>query len=56
MYVLPRIREFAAETHDCGGEVMEFIVNDFYMDDGLKSCPTEQDAIELISKHKLRWK
>lgn len=28
----------------------EFIVNDFYVNDGLKSCPTEQEAIGLISK------
>lgn len=50
MYGLPRIGNFAAETHDHGREVMEFIVNYFYMDDG----PTEQEAIEFISKHKLR--
>lgn len=54
MYGLPHIRGFAAETHDHGREVMEFIVNDFYMDDGLKSCPTGQEAIEFISKLKLR--
>ncbi|XP_061170784.1 uncharacterized protein LOC133180260 [Saccostrea echinata] len=48
MYGLQRIGELSANTH--GPEVKEFIVNDFYVDDGLKSCPTEQEAIDLIRK------
>lgn len=48
MYGLQCIGQLSAETH--GREVRDFIVNDFYVDEGLKSCPTEQEAIELISK------
>lgn len=48
MYGLQRIGKLSEKTH--GPEVKKFIVNDFYVDDGLKSCPTEQDAIDLLYK------
>ena len=48
MYGLKRIGELSEKTH--GSEVKEFIVNDFYVDDGLKACPTGQDAIDLLYK------
>ncbi|VDI19287.1 Hypothetical predicted protein [Mytilus galloprovincialis] len=48
MYGLRRIGELATESH--GDDVKNFINNDFYVDDGLKSCPSSQDAIDLILK------
>ncbi|XP_062614642.1 uncharacterized protein LOC134276399 [Saccostrea cucullata] len=48
MYGLRRIGELAAKTH--GQEVKDFIVNDFYVDDGLKSCATTYEAVSLIHK------
>lgn len=48
MYGLRRIGNLAGETH--GEDVKEFIINDFYVDDGLKSCPTSEAAINLISR------
>ena len=48
MYGLRRIGELSEKTH--GQDVKEFIVNDFYVDDGLKSCPSEEEAIHLIQE------
>ncbi|XP_063420679.1 uncharacterized protein LOC134705894 [Mytilus trossulus] len=48
MYGLRRIGELATESH--GDDVKNFINNYFYVDDGLKSCPSSQDAIDLILK------
>ncbi|XP_061170284.1 uncharacterized protein LOC133179579 [Saccostrea echinata] len=48
MYGLRRIGDLAAKTH--GDDIKEFIKNDFYVDDGLRSCPSSQEAINLISK------
>nr|XP_034311144.1 uncharacterized protein LOC117684166 [Crassostrea gigas] len=48
MYGLQRIGELSADTH--GPQVKEFIIDDFYVDDGLKSCPTERETIDLICK------
>jgi hypothetical protein len=39
---------FSTNTHE--PKVEEFITNEFHVDDDLKSCPTEEDAIELIHK------
>ena len=33
---------------DCGAEAADFIRNNFYVDDGLKSVPLSSDAIALI--------
>lgn len=46
MYGLCRIGDLTAETHE--QEVKEFTVNDFYADDGLKSCATTHEAIDLL--------
>lgn len=51
MHGLQRIGELSANTH--GPEVKEFIVNDFCVDDGLKSYPTEREAIDLICKRRM---
>lgn len=50
MYGLRRIGDLAAESH--GQEVKDFIVNDFYVDDGLKSCATTREAINILQKTK----
>lgn len=34
--------------------VRSFVANDFYVDDGLISCPSEQDAINLIKETQLK--
>ena len=48
MYGLRRICELAGQTH--GHKVKDFIINHFYVDDGLKSCKSNQEAIELLKK------
>ncbi|KAK3726566.1 hypothetical protein QZH41_001952, partial [Actinostola sp. cb2023] len=35
-----------------GSKVADFIRNDFYVDDGLKSLPTEEQAISMVQKSK----
>lgn len=50
MYGLRRIGDLAAESY--GQEVKDFIVNDFYVDDGLKSCATTREAINILQKTK----
>ena len=36
--------------HECGSEAADFIRNNFYVDDGLKSVPSPKDALNLIDK------
>ena len=48
MYGLRRNGELFEKT--LGPDVSEFIVNDFYVDNGLKSCPSEEEAIHLIQE------
>lgn len=48
MYGLRRIGELAEQTHGC--DVKDFIINHFYVDDGLKSCVSNQEAIDLLKK------
>ncbi|KAK3754647.1 hypothetical protein QZH41_001706 [Actinostola sp. cb2023] len=44
-------------ANDCeeefGTKVAEFIRNDFYVDDGLKSLPTEEDVITMVQQSQL---
>ncbi|XP_078330327.1 uncharacterized protein LOC111129274 [Crassostrea virginica] len=48
MYGLQRIGELASESH--GKEVKNFIINDFYVDDGLASYASSQEAINILRK------
>ncbi|XP_031563973.1 uncharacterized protein LOC116299455 [Actinia tenebrosa] len=41
-----------AGRQEFGDEATEFLLQDFYVDDGLKSVPTVEDAISLIKKVK----
>lgn len=43
-------RDFESEI---GSEAANFLCRDFYVDDGLKSLPSVQEAIDLIDKSKL---
>ena len=50
----PACANFALKTvaddheHEHGQEAADFIQRDFYVDDGLKSVPTEEEAIQLV--------
>ena len=46
MYGLQRIGELATESH--GREVKNFIINDFYVDGGLASYASSQEAINIL--------
>ena len=48
MYGLQRIGNFATESH--GREVKNFIINDFYVDDGLAPYASSQEAINILRK------
>jgi hypothetical protein len=45
-YGLRKIANISEETH--GTEVAQFIHRNFYVDDGLASCPTAEEAINLL--------
>lgn len=47
-YGLRKIAEISKSTH--GAEVSEFICRNFYVDDGLTSCPTAEEATSLLQK------
>ncbi|XP_014678718.1 PREDICTED: uncharacterized protein LOC106818533, partial [Priapulus caudatus] len=43
------LKKLAADHRDeFSSEVCDFLTNDFYVDDGLKSCATTQEAIKLV--------
>ena len=44
------LRRIAQEFANYGGDVLDFISNNFYVDDGLKSVPTEEMAISLVRR------
>ena len=43
-------RQIAADHEELGSDVADFICKDFYVDDGLKSVPTIQEAVDLIKR------
>lgn len=45
---LRKIVEMSEESH--GSEVGEFIRMNFYVDDGPTSCPTNEEAIDLMRR------
>lgn len=46
-----RIRRAAREEeNEYGSDVSKFIEQDFYVDDALKSFPTEEEAIDLLRR------
>lgn len=47
-YGLRNIAEISKSTH--GAEVSEFICRNSYVDDGLTSCPTAEEATSLLQK------
>lgn len=47
-YGLRKIAEISKSTH--GAEVSEFICRNYYVDDGLTSCPTVEEATSLLQK------
>lgn len=47
-YGLRKIADISENTH--GIEVAQFIRRNFYVDDGLTSCPTAEEAISLLQK------
>ena len=44
------LRRVAYEFPECGSDVLDFITKDFYVDDGLKSVRTEQEAVDLVKR------
>ncbi|VDI30798.1 Hypothetical predicted protein [Mytilus galloprovincialis] len=37
-----------ASEHEFGSHVTSFVTRDFYVDDGLTSCPTKEEAVKLM--------
>ena len=44
------LRRVANEFPEYGGDVLDFVTNDFYVDDGLKSVPDEDIAVSLVKR------
>ena len=44
------LRRVVHEFPDCGSDVTKFITSDFYVDDGLKSVRSEEEAIDLVRR------
>ena len=38
-----------------GTDAKEFVDNDFYVDDGLKSTPTTEEAVDLLKRTQRCW-
>ena len=52
-HVIPKLRQTANDFEgEYGEEAANFIRNDFYVDDGLKSVPTPASAVELVKNVK----
>ena len=44
------LRRIIEDFPECGQDVLKFVNQDFYVDDGLKSVETEKDAIDLVRR------
>ena len=44
------LRRVASEFPECGPDVLNFITTDFYVDDGLKSVRSEEEAVDLVTR------